>query len=108
MRVKQFFANSQRERIAPPTRPQPPAATQGIGPRATVKELPRVTEMDQRDVPSAVVEIVTPQGSLGTWLVSEYVEQPQELHREQPDLSARAAAAPALQALQHPASQVPA
>ena len=66
------------ERIAPPTRLQPPAATQGIGPRATVKELPRVTEMDKRDVPSAVVEIDTPQGSLGTWLVSEYVEQPQD------------------------------
>ena len=33
--------------------------------------------MDRRDVPSAVVEIVTPQGSLGTWLVSEFIEQPQ-------------------------------
>jgi hypothetical protein len=33
--------------------------------------------MDHRDVPSAVVEVVTSQGSLGTWLVSEYIEQPQ-------------------------------
>jgi hypothetical protein len=74
--VKQFFANSTvTDRAAEAA--QPPAATQGIGPRATVKELPRVTEMDKRDVPSAVVEIVTPQGSLGTWLVSEFVEQPQ-------------------------------
>jgi hypothetical protein len=76
VRVKQFFANSTvTDRAAEAA--QPPAATQGIGPRATVKELPRVTEMDRRDVPSAVVEIVTPQGSLGTWLVSEFVEQPQ-------------------------------
>ena len=76
IRVKQFFANSTvADRAAEAA--QPPAATQGIGPRATVKELPRVTEMDRRDVPSAVVEIVTPQGSLGTWLVSEFVEQAQ-------------------------------
>jgi hypothetical protein len=74
--VKQFFANSVVQDRAVDAA-QPPAATQGIGPRATVKELPRVTEMDRRDVPSAVVEVVTPQGSLGTWLVSEYVEQPQ-------------------------------
>jgi hypothetical protein len=76
VRVKQFFANSVVENRAAEA-VQPPAATQGIGPRATVKELPRVTEMDRRDVPSAVVEVVTPQGSLGTWLVSEFVEQPQ-------------------------------
>jgi hypothetical protein len=76
IRVKQFFANSQvQDRAADAA--EPPAATQGLGPRATVKELPRVTEMDRRDVPSAVVEIVTPQGSLGTWLVSEFIEQPQ-------------------------------
>jgi hypothetical protein len=76
VRVKQFFANSVVENRAADAA-QPPAATQGIGPRATVKELPHVTEMDKRDVPSAVVEIETPQGSLGTWLVSEYIEEPQ-------------------------------
>jgi hypothetical protein len=55
----------------------PPAATQDIGARATVRGLPRVTEMDRRDVPSAVVELTTPRGSLGTWLVSEFVDRPQ-------------------------------
>jgi hypothetical protein len=76
IRVKDFFANSQVS-DRPADSVEPPAATQGIGPRATVKELPRVTEMERRDVPSAVVELVTPQGSLGTWLVSEFIEQPQ-------------------------------
>ena len=77
IQVKDFFANSQvSERAA--NAAAPPAATQGIGPRATVRELSRVTQMDIRDVPSAVVEIVTPEGSLGTWLVSEFVEQPQD------------------------------
>ena len=76
IRVKQFFGNSRVE-DRPADAAQPPAATQGIGPRAIVKGLPHVTSMDTRDVPSAVVEVETPQGSLGTWLVSEYVEAPQ-------------------------------
>ncbi len=74
--VKRFFANSiVQDRAADAA--QPPAATQGVGLRATVTELTRVTETEKRDVPSAVVELETPQGSLGTWLVSEYIEQPQ-------------------------------
>lgn len=74
--VKQFFANSiVQDRAADAA--QPPAATQGIGLRAAVTELPRVTEMDKRDVPSAVVELETLQGSLGIWLVSEFIDQPQ-------------------------------
>jgi hypothetical protein len=76
IRVKQFFANSRvEERTADAALPA--AATQGTGGHATVKELPHVTEMDRRDVPSAVVELETPQGSLGTWLVSEYIDEPQ-------------------------------
>jgi hypothetical protein len=74
--VKAFLPNSQvSERATNST--EPPAANRDIGSRATVRELPRTTEMEKRDVPSAVVEIVTPQGSLGTWLVSEFIEQPQ-------------------------------
>jgi hypothetical protein len=38
---------------------------------------PRETATDRRDAPSALVEIVTPQGSLGTWLVSDWFEQSQ-------------------------------
>jgi hypothetical protein len=76
VRVKQFFPNSVVAKRAADAM-APPPATQGIGPEVTLRELPRVTETDKRDVPSAVVEIATPQNSLGTWLVSEYVEQPQ-------------------------------
>ena len=76
IRVKQFYGNSRVEDRATDAA-QPPAATQGVGLRATVRGLPHVTTMDTRDVPSAVVEVETPQGSLGTWLVSEYVEVPQ-------------------------------
>jgi len=76
IRVKDFYANSQvRERHS--DTPEPPAATQGLGTRAVVRELPRVTAMDERDVPSGVVELVAAQGSLGSWLVSEYIDSAQ-------------------------------
>ncbi len=76
IRVKNFFVNSEVQNRT--TNSQPAAATQGLGARATVREMPRVTQMDQADVPSAILEIQTPQGSLGTWLVSEYINGPQE------------------------------
>jgi hypothetical protein len=76
VRVKEFMRNSTvEERPAGSTAPA--AATQGIGARAVLTELPRITEMDRRDVSSAVIELLTPQGSLGTWLVSEHVNGPQ-------------------------------
>jgi len=76
IRINRFFANSLVDNRAADA-VEPPAATQGLGPRAIVKETPRVTDMDHRDVPSAIVEVITPQGSLGTWLTSEFIEQPQ-------------------------------
>lgn len=78
VRVKDFFPNSRVENRSA-NDISPARATQGIGPMAMVTPLPRVTELERRDIPSAVVEVVTPQGSLGTWLVSEYIEQPQKL-----------------------------
>jgi hypothetical protein len=76
VKVQKFMANSLVE-DRPATATGAPPATEGIGPRAAVKELPLVTEMNRRDVPSAIVEIQTPDKSLGTWLVSEYIEKPQ-------------------------------
>jgi cytochrome c biogenesis protein ResB len=78
VRVKDYFANSQVENRAADA-VEPAAATQGIGARATVRELPRVTVMDKRDAPSAVVELVGPNGSLGSWLVSEFIEKGQPI-----------------------------
>ena len=74
VRIKSFFVNSAVESL-PTNSVAQPAATQGVGASTIVKEAPRVTDMDHRDVPSAVVELLTPQGSLGTWLVSEYVNE---------------------------------
>ena len=53
-------------------------ATAGFGPQLWYRAEPKVTKMDARDVPTAIVEFHTPQGqSLGTWLISGYLDQPQ-------------------------------
>jgi len=72
VRVKSYFPNSQVDERTTDAA-GPPASTQGTGLRATLKELPRETDMSLPDEPSAVIELITPQGSLGTWLVSEMV-----------------------------------
>ncbi|HEY9174837.1 MAG TPA: cytochrome c biogenesis protein ResB [Verrucomicrobiae bacterium] len=76
VRVKQFMANSTVADRKPNSN-EPAAAGQGFGPQITVKELPHVTEMNRRDIPSVLVEIATLKGSLGTWLATEFISQPQ-------------------------------
>ena len=52
-------------------------ATKGAGVNVTVTELPRVTQPNQGDTTSAVVEIITPENSLGIWLVTNILKEPQ-------------------------------
>ncbi len=70
VRVQNFYVNSALRRRGPMVDTGPPPATQGIGPEAVVTPLKEDTTMDDTNVPSAIIELVGPQGSLGTWLVS--------------------------------------
>jgi hypothetical protein len=74
--VRKFMVNSS---VAdrPKNAAEPPLATQGFGPLVSVKEEPHVTVMEQRDMPTAIFEIKTAEGSLGTWLVSAYIDKVQ-------------------------------
>ena len=76
VRVKTFYANSQ---LAPQSQPgyEPAKPTAGLGTGLWWREVARETEMNRMDMPSALVEIVTPQGSLGTFLVSGWLDRPQ-------------------------------
>jgi hypothetical protein len=78
IRVNKYYLNSVVENRDPNGPIQPPA-TQGFGPQVNVREQPHVTQMDQRDMPSAVIELLTPQGSLGTWFVSSWIDQQQHV-----------------------------
>jgi hypothetical protein len=53
--------------------------TAGFGSGFWWQDLPRETDMDKRDMPSGLIEVVAPQGSLGTYLVSAFLAQPQQL-----------------------------
>jgi hypothetical protein len=77
--VQDYYRNSSLERI-PEGSTHPPAATLGFGTGILAREVPHVTEMDRRDVPSAIVEIHGPGAPEGTWLASEYLNQPQHVH----------------------------
>jgi hypothetical protein len=77
VRAKTFYANSDlAEKTAPGFAPV--KTTAGAGSELWWRELPRVTAMDRVDLPSAIVEIATPQGNLGTFLVSAMLNQPQQ------------------------------
>lgn len=52
-------------------------ASQGFGRSIAVREVPPTVKMDERNLPSAIVEPVTPQGNGGTWLTSSMLEDPQ-------------------------------
>ena len=76
VRVKTFYANSLLDQQAQPGY-GPVKSTAGLGSNLWWREVPRETEMNRMDMPSALVEIVTPQGSLGTFLVSAWLDRPQ-------------------------------
>lgn len=74
--VKRFLHNSTLSTKTAPGFEKSPA-TEGSGSGIWLKEEPKVTKMDSRDVPTAIIELQMPSGSLGTWLVSEMLNQPQ-------------------------------
>src|SRR5208283_5017973 len=76
VRMKTFYANSLLEQQAQPGY-EPVKTTAGTGSGLWWREVPRETEMNRTDMPSATVEILAPQGSLGTFLVSAWLDQPQ-------------------------------
>ncbi len=54
-----------------------PGATEGVGKGVFVIDKPGATRTDERSLPCAAVEILTKEGSLGTWLVSSLLASPQ-------------------------------
>lgn len=78
LRIRDYYPNAAiqlRDQV-----PNAPAAlaTAGIGPRLAVTPLPLTYKQDERNVPAANIEVVGPQGSLGTWLVSPLLGMPQK------------------------------
>jgi hypothetical protein len=79
VRVKRYYINSRLRERASATSQEPPVANQGVGPQVTLHPLLATKKTDERNFPSAVLELAGPQGALGTWLVSSWLTQPQEI-----------------------------
>ncbi len=77
IKVKTFYGNSA---LAEEAREgySSVSTTAGFGAKIWWRELPHVTVMEDRDTPSGIVELVTPQATLGTFLVSGFLTRPQE------------------------------
>lgn len=75
--IRRFLPNSRLTMRA--QEPSAPAsiATAGFGPNVVAQQIPRTVKDDERDLSAAFVEIDGVQGSLGTWLVSNAIADPQ-------------------------------
>jgi hypothetical protein len=70
LRVKSFAKNSGAEFRAPMVVTGPPVTTNGVAVNFDFQPQPEIKTMDDKNVPTALIEIVDPNGSLGDWVVS--------------------------------------
>jgi hypothetical protein len=76
LRLERFHGNSTvAERELPGYEAVPAKA--GVGPGLWWRPLPRVTETDQRDMPSGLITVAGPAGPVGTFFVSAFLARPQ-------------------------------
>jgi hypothetical protein len=78
--VKHYLPNSRLARRAPMVDKDPPPATEAFGPQLKLTTAPVATKMDERNIRSAVLEISNDGKSLGSWLVSDALDDAQPLN----------------------------
>ncbi|MGI9088925.1 MAG: cytochrome c biogenesis protein ResB [Chthoniobacterales bacterium] len=75
--IKRFLPNALVAMRGQDPAAPPSLATTGFGTNVAVTELPRTSKDDERDLSCAYVEVRGVEGSLGTWLVSNAIAEPQ-------------------------------
>jgi hypothetical protein len=76
--VRNFYPNSRLKMLSQAGEGARPIANQGPGAMIAVEPVAQATAQDERDVPTAAIEILPRDGgSLGTWLVSDALGAPQ-------------------------------
>ena len=68
--VKSFWKNSDANFRAPMMQNAPPIASNGVALNFDFNPRPDVKTMDGKNVPTAVIELIGPGGSLGSWVIS--------------------------------------
>ena len=71
-RVKNFWKNSEPSFRAPMMQNAPPLTPNGIAVNFDFRPITETKTMDDRNVPTAVIEIIGANGSLGDWIVSNW------------------------------------
>ena len=72
IRVKSFWRNSDLNFRAPMMQNAAPLATNGIARNFDFHAVPDAREMNQRNIPTAVLEFAAPTGPLGGWVASDW------------------------------------
>jgi len=75
--VRHYYQNSRLQMPSEAGAARQPIANRGPGAQVLVEPIARSTGVNDRDVVTAAVEIMAPEGSLGTWLVSDALGAPQ-------------------------------
>lgn len=76
IRTKSYWHNSDPTFRAPMMQNSPPLTTNGVATDFDFRQVPDSKTMDERNIPTAVVEIVGPKGSFGNWVVSDWMGEP--------------------------------
>ena len=76
IRVKERWHNSDLTFRAPMMQNAPPLTPNGIAANFDFVKRDDVKTMDERNIPSVVLEFLTPSGSLGTWVASDWAGDP--------------------------------
>jgi hypothetical protein len=72
-----FYPNANLRARSQMPSPLPTLATAGVGPEVAVEPAPITYKTDEMNFPTAYVELVAAEGSLGTYLVSTMIIEPQ-------------------------------
>lgn len=84
VRVREYFPNSAPAPALKSVAGDAPRieATQGIGQRLRFQPKDTTARLDDENVPAALIEVITPSGSLGSWTVSNWLTKyPGDLRR---------------------------
>ncbi len=68
--TREYYPNAVLQLHANVPAGTPPAASRGVGPKLVVTPVPLTYKQDERNAPGAILELIGPDGSLGTWAVS--------------------------------------
>jgi len=75
--IKSYLPNSMLQMRVSAANAKPSPATSGIGAQIIATAQPLTYKQDERNLPSAFIELTGPDGPIGTWLVSTQLTEPQ-------------------------------